>query len=691
MDALIPYLWLVPVLPLLGAVLTGLLGGLLGRQAHWPVVLGIAASAVLSILLLFRGEAGESQTIVAYPWLEVANLRVDFSFRIDGLTAMMLATVTFISTLVAVYSIGYMSHEPGYARYFAVVGLFVAAMTGLVASNNFVLTYLFWEGVGVCSYLLIGHYHGRSAAAGAAQKAFLVNRIGDVGFALAIFWMWSSAPSTTGFSLDYNVILNPEVLEAYSAQDRSIIALLLFWAAAAKSAQIPLYVWLPDAMEGPTPVSALIHAATMVTAGVYLVARVSPLMATVPDVQLLVAVIGGLTALLAALIALTQTDLKRVLAYSTVSQLGYMFMGLGAAVGEVAQFAVTAAVFHLFTHAFFKALLFLGSGSVMHAMGGVIDMRRFGGLRSRMPWTCWTFAIGALGLAGIFPLAGFWSKDEILAALREASLVEGGSWIYLVLYVLGLATALLTAVYVARAFFKTFLGVEKLPSADDPEVAELPAEPDPHAHQVHDDGHDHAIGHESGMIMVVPLVILAVGTVLVGVVFGPTGLFAGAIESTPGLEELGHAEEHAFDWVTAALGTLAGVVGIGLSYVLFAKPSENAARIDAAFGPAASASRAKFFIDEIYLWTIVKPTRLLAAICRGIDLGVLERLVMEIARFPQRFGRAILATPQNGLVQVYALTSALGVVLILALLILMGLAQEQVADGVTWITTQLGG
>ncbi len=377
------------------------------------------------------GQRANSDGTFAY------DLYVPIEFRVDGLTTIMLSMVTFVATLVAIYAAGYMAGDPSYPRFFALVGLFVFSMTGLVLSNNYVLTYGFWEGVGVCSYMLVGFWHEKPAAAAAAKKAFLVNRVGDVGFAIAIFWMWT----VFGHSTRYDDILNPSALAGVSEGTKLGIALLLFWAATAKSAQLPLYVWLPDAMEGPTPVSALIHAATMVTAGVYLIARSSLLVVTVPTAQATICVVGGLTALLAALIALTQNDLKRVMAYSTVSQLGYMFMALGAGVGSVAKLAVYAGMFHLFTHAFFKALLFLASGSVMHSMGGVIDMRRFGGLRHRLPFTCWTFAAGGLALSGIVPFAGFWSKDEILLALKEAAVeaphVGLAGWIYSLVFLDG--------------------------------------------------------------------------------------------------------------------------------------------------------------------------------------------------------------------------------------------------------------
>ncbi len=415
-------------------------------------------------------------------WLTISELEVPIEFRIDGLTTMMLSMVTFVSTLVAIYAAGYMAGDPGYPRFFALIGLFVASMTGLVLSNNYLLTYLFWEGVGTCSYLLVGYWHTRPKAAAAAMKAFLVNRIGDFGFAVAIFWMWTIVPN---HDLSYGNVLSGDTLITLPISAITGIALLLFWATTAKSAQIPLYVWLPDAMEGPTPVSALIHAATMVTAGIYLIARSMPLFTMVPWVLALVAVTGCATAFLSASIAITQNDLKRVMAYSTVSQLGYMFMALGAGVGRVGQLAVVAAMFHLFTHAFFKALLFLASGSVMHAMGDVIDMRRFRGLRHRLPYTCATFAVGGLALSAIFPLSGFFSKDEILTSLKSAAgsareLGLAWHWVYLLVYVMAIVVSFMTAFYTGRAFFMTFWGALKLPSPDDPEAQESVPAADAH-------------------------------------------------------------------------------------------------------------------------------------------------------------------------------------------------------------------
>ncbi|MFO0957865.1 MAG: NADH-quinone oxidoreductase subunit L [Isosphaeraceae bacterium] len=667
-QPLIESCWLVPLLPLLGALIVAVAGRWLGRHSHLPVVLGIGGAFVLSLLMLLRHE--HAATVPIYEWLNLSEMKVSVLFRIDGLTLMMLNMVTFVATLVAIFAAGYMNGDPGYPRFFALVGLFVFCMTGLVLSSNFALTYAFWEGVGVCSYMLIGFWHAKPSAADAAKKAFLVNRIGDVGFALAIFWMWSLFGT-----LDYDAILDPSKLSALSEGAKWGIPALLFWAATAKSAQVPLYVWLPDAMEGPTPVSALIHAATMVTAGVYLVARSSLLMVGAPEVQMVVCIIGCATALLSALIGLTQTDLKRVLAYSTVSQLGYMFMGLGAGIGNVGRFAIIAGMFHLFTHAFFKALLFLGSGSVMHSMGHVIDMRRFGGLRHRMPVTCWTFAVGGLALSGIWPLAGFFSKDEILIAVGEAAEAahEVGlpGWVYQLIFVSAVFTAFLTAFYTGRAFFLTFFGPEKLPSPSDPE-----AEPEEHAHG-HDDhghGHDHAhhpIGHESPPVMTVPLIVLAACTVLVGMAFGPwSGGFEHLLSETPGLASLPEPHgEHG--WLVPIVGTAVGLAGLVLSYFLYGLRSPLPARLALQARPLYLASYHKFRVDEIYKAAIVIPTTVLANVAAFLDLYLVDGLVRGIALVPRALGTRLFAPFQNGLVQYYAAITALSVAVLFLILVMI--------------------
>ncbi|WP_152050611.1 NADH-quinone oxidoreductase subunit L [Tautonia marina] len=734
-ESLIRNVWLIPLLPLLGGLIAFVGGRRLQGWNHLPVIAGIALSFLLSLTILLGTDGAEVTQV--YSWFNIdqtiasaeaaetdlrdAALTIPIEFRVDGLTTMMLGMVTFVASIVAVFAAGYMAGDPGYPRFFFVFGMFVFSMTGLVLSSNFLLTYAFWEGVGLCSYLLIGFWYAKPEAAEAAKKAFLVNRIGDLGFAIALFILWTYAPN---HDLSYSNILTLETRDLLSSTPLFLgqsalfwVVLLLFWAATAKSAQIPLYVWLPDAMEGPTPVSALIHAATMVTAGVYLLARSSLLLAAEPGLQAVVSTIGCATALLAALIALTQTDLKRVLAYSTVSQLGFMFMGLGAAVGHIAQFAVIAAVFHLFTHAFFKALLFLGSGSVMHAMGGVIDMRQFGGLRHRLPYTCWTFAIGALALCGLFPLAGFWSKDEILAALSAASHDESVRYagLYLGIYWVATFTALLTAFYTGRAFFLTFWGPEKLPTPDghhstsgsasdahavsggaafgvdtpapdSPELARYDSamgshrsEPESQGHHAphgHGDdshhGHDSHFGHESPPIMTVPLMVLAVCAVLVGVIFGPTThWFAHHVEATPTFDLLEHGK-HEFDWATAITGTLAALIGLGLSIIMYARPSELPSKLFNAIRPLANASWNKFYVDEAYSVLVVAPTRLLATISRYFDVYVIDGLVKFVAFVPRLIGQDALRPLQNGLVQSYAIVTAMGIAALLILLMFVG-------------------
>ena len=672
----VPNVWMIPCLPLLGALIAALGARRLRSSSHVPVVAGIVLAFLVSCGALFS--TSPEATTVAGRWLSISNLEVPIELRVDGLTTMMLSMVTFVSSLVAIFAVGYMAGDPGYPRFFALIGLFVFSMTGLVLSNNYLLTYAFWEGVGVCSYLLIGYWHTRPAAATAALKAFLVNRIGDFGFALAIFWLWAVVP---GHDLSYGNILNESTLAALPGGAKLGIPLLLFWAATAKSAQIPLYVWLPDAMEGPTPVSALIHAATMVTAGVYLIARSMPLFALAPGVQMLIAVTGCATALLSASIALTQNDLKRVMAYSTVSQLGYMFMGLGAGVSDVAQLAVAAAMFHLFTHAFFKALLFLASGSVMHAMGDVIDMRRFGGLRRRLPLTHLTFAVGGLALAGIFPFAGFFSKDEILLALKSAAhsaAGQGWRWVYLLIYWVAIVTVLMTAFYTARAYFMTFWGPEKLPSPDDPEAPRTEpgsghGDHEPHGAgqdetHGHDHGHDH-VGEESPPIMTYPLLILAGGALLAGIVFGPTHLFEHHLQKTFGWELLGHGE-HGFDPATALISTVGGLLGIGLACRFYAAESPVPGWLATRFRPLYEASFNKFYVDEVYDWVVVKATWLLARICECFDIYLVDPLVIGIAKLPRKLGKDLLAGYQNGLIQFYAAVSALGVAVLLFILLL---------------------
>jgi NADH-quinone oxidoreductase subunit L len=502
-----------------------------------------------------------------------------------------------------------------------------------------------WEGVGLCSYLLVGYYYARPSAAAAARKAFLVTRLGDAGFLCGIFLLWQAGGYHTDLGKLFEYVARnpppPGVMEA--------ACLLLFCGAVGKSAQLPLYVWLPDAMEGPTPVSALIHAATMVTAGVYLLARCSPLFVLAPTAQLVVSLTGGLTALLAAFIALTQTDLKRILAYSTVSQLGFMFMALGTAGAITPGLAIAAAIFHLFTHAFFKALLFLGSGSVMHATGGEIDVRKFGGLRRLLPVTHFTFLCGAAALAGLPLLSGFWSKDLILDALDEAGaravVHRGGYW---AVFGLALVTAFLTAVYTFRAYFLTFWGPERVPPGAE----------------------DHA--HESPQVMTVPLIVLAVGAVFAGFLAGPFAHFVGESHAVELANQvyatkynIGPAAEHHFSWLIAGISTAIALAGVALAYRLYGNGAEP--EVPASLEGAYALSRNKVYVDEVYAGTVVKPAEFLAAAGRQFD-GLLDSLARLVAALPRLFA-ALLRPLQNGLVQFYALGMVLGLAVFVSFIV----------------------
>jgi proton-translocating NADH-quinone oxidoreductase chain L len=634
MSDLTVVLALIPLLPLAASALTVLLGySVLRQHSHWPCILGAAGACVCSVILLVSvAQSPEAiEPIFYYPWFEAGTVNVGVTLRADALSAIMCVTVTFIGTLIILYSIGYMHDDPGYPRFFAEVAFFLFSMCGLVLANNFFLLYACWEGVGVSSYLLIGFWFTRPAAAAAARKAFLVTRIGDVGMFIGILVLWSHF----GYSVNYD-----DVFAAAGSSGQpgliTLVCLLLFCGAVGKSGQFPLHVWLPDAMEGPTPVSALIHAATMVTAGVYLVARCMPLFAASPDAQLVVAGIGGFTALLAALIALTQNDLKRVLAYSTISQLGYMFMALGSGVKSenLVALGAVAAIFHLFTHAFFKALLFLSAGSVMHAMGGVIDMRRFSGLRRVLPTTHWTFLCGAAALSGVPLLSGFWSKDEILTTALHASHAH---WIYTLVFLAGLITAGLTAFYTFRAYFLTFWGEERIPE---------------------EAGH-HA--HESPPVMVVPLMILALGAVFIGFLVEPlTHSFSHFLEGK-WLERAGvpPLAEHGFNWPLVLGASLFALGGIAVAWWMYVRQPGTADRVAASVPVAYELSRNRFYLDELYWAFIVKPLTVLALLCAIVDQYLVDGVVDLVGQVP-RYGGFLFRPLQNGLVQFYALLMALG-------------------------------
>ncbi|MBX7167186.1 MAG: NADH-quinone oxidoreductase subunit L [Pirellulales bacterium] len=701
---------LIPALPLAAALLTGALGkNLLREQSHLPALIAMPCAFVLSLALLFQvaaqvgpaehhgaehaaaaeGHAAENgaanhaaaktatigyeHTYTLWTWANIADAErlggentaatgprdftIDITLRADPLTCIMLSMVTFVSSLVVLYSVGYMHHDPGYWRFFAYVSLFVFSMTMLVSVSNFALLYVFWEAVGVCSYLLIGFWFQKPEAAAAGKKAFLVNRVGDFGFALGVFLIW-----TTYGTLNFHDTVVPgaegaadTVVSGVLGQSRlalgsagyvggsvgMAICLLLLLGACGKSAQFPLHTWLPDAMEGPTPVSALIHAATMVTAGVYMVTRCTPLFMAAPDAQQVVAVVGGFTALLAGLIALTQNDLKRVLAYSTVSQLGFMFLGLGTG----SLLGIVGGMFHLFTHAFFKALLFLGAGSVMHAMGNVIDMRRFGGLRQVMPYTHWTFLIGCLALAGVLPFAGFWSKDMILDAVHVRA-HDGGLFQYL--YWAAVFTATLTAFYTFRAFLMTFYGEERIPE---------------------EAGH-HA--HESPPAMTMPLVILAVCSVVVGAYFEWTHGFAHMLAAAPSLAFAPMADTPqpaGLNKEVAATSTLVALAGIGLAMFLYLGDRSHVKTLGRVLQPLYLLSYGKFFFDEIYDLLVVWPLRVLAGLSYFLDRVLIDGLVNLVAQVPRGFGW-VFRSLQTGMVQFYALAMVLGLLVLAGTLLL---------------------
>jgi NADH-quinone oxidoreductase subunit L len=603
------------------------------------------------------------------------GIEVPFALRADPLSASMLAMITFVGTFIAIFAVGYMHGDPGYPRFFAEVSLFVFSMTLLVSANNLILLYAGWEGVGLCSYLLIGFWFNKQSAADAARKAFLVTRIGDVGLMLGILLLWYSY----GFRLDYDSLFNAvRMREAAGTLDTGTLTtacLLLFCGAAGKSAQFPLHVWLPDAMEGPTPVSALIHAATMVTAGVYLVARCSPLFALAPEAQVVVATLGTVTMLGAALIALTQNDLKRVLAYSTLSQLGYMFLALGCALNSerLVMFAVGAAIFHLLTHAFFKALLFLSAGSVMHAMGNVIDMRRFSGLRKVLPHTHWTFLCGALTLAGLPGLSGFWSKDEILDAAYQARNHPGNGSFYFVLFLAGMLTAFLTAFYTFRAYFMTFWGELKVPpeagSHGHADHEEAGAHGHGHAHAVTTHGgHGGGVAHESPPVMTVPLMILAVFSLGIGVALGPTHLFSHFFDTATIFNDLNRPPEVGMNVGLMTVSSLLAVGGIALAWFMYVRQPDLPGKLAARARFLYQLSYNKFYVDEIYGALIVAPLQGFNQFSRIFDLNVLDQIVDLVGYFPVLVGK-LFRPVQNGLVQFYALAMVLGLTVFLLALI----------------------
>ena len=557
-------LWAVIGSPLVAFALITASLRKLPKIAGYVSILAIGASLVLSIITLIDVlDADGHVAIHTHEWFQAGALEVNLGVRIDGLTAVMLIVVTSVAFLVQVYSQGYMEHDPGYGRYYAFMSLFVTSMLGLVLADNLFMLFIFWELVGLSSYLLIGFWFHKPSAAAAAKKAFIVTRIGDLGLLAAILLIW-----TRGGTFAIDEIHELALTGVLSSTTITLFGLGIFAGAVGKSAQFPLHVWLPDAMEGPTPVSALIHAATMVAAGVYLMARFFPILDVSADARETVAWIGAATIIVGATIALVQSDLKRVLAYSTISQLGYMMLALGV-------FGYAVAIFHLFTHAFFKALLFLGSGSVNHATN-TFDMRLMGGLRTMMPITFWTFLIGTLSLAGIFPLAGFWSKDEILL---EAWHEERA------FYVIAAVASFLTALYMFRAVFLTFFGDYKGGEAVDPE------DEDSHFHG------DPARPHESKWVMTLPLILLSVGAIAAG--WWSWGKeFHHFVEAAVPAEALHEAPD--FSYGIAISSTIIALAGIATAWAIYHRQLVPAREIRRTAFPFALILERKFFLDDLY-------------------------------------------------------------------------------------------
>jgi NADH-quinone oxidoreductase subunit L len=645
-------LWLVPALPLFGAIVNGIGAGKLPRKL-------VSAIGVGSVGLAFAVALGCLQTLLASPaeerffqqtlfsWIDSGELSVAVRLGLDPLSAVMMLVVTGVGFLIHVYSTGYMSHEKSYGRYFAYLNLFTFCMLMLVLADNFLVMFFGWEGVGLCSYLLIGFWYQRPSAAEAGKKAFIVNRIGDWGFLIGIFLIF-----ITFGTLDFGRVFSEAPARlAMGGGLVTAIALFLFVGATGKSAQLPLYVWLPDAMEGPTPVSALIHAATMVTAGVYMIARCHILYALAPTALLVVAIVGAATALFAATIGLVQKDIKRVLAYSTVSQLGYMFLAMGVS-------AFAAGIFHLMTHAFFKALLFLGAGSVIHGLSGEQDMDKMGGLKKHLPKTHFTMLIATLAIAGIFPFAGFFSKDEILWKAYHSP--AGGP----ILWAAGLIGAFMTAFYMFRLYFMTFHGEERLT----PEAK----------HHL----------HESPNSMTIPLMLLAVLSVIGGFVqvplmaggqrldafldpvFGDLQRLTGGVAESAMAHGAGAAHDPGFEILMMAVSLGVALLGIFTAYRFYVKDTQAPHRLAERARGLYELLWHKWWVDEIYDARIVQPiVRLSNRLWKDVDAAVVDGAVNGVGKKVEA-GSGWLRLAQTGYVQLYALILTLGMVVVFGYLAL---------------------
>jgi NADH-quinone oxidoreductase subunit L len=660
MNAATPlHLWLIPLLPFAGFLVNGLLGRRLPNQLVSLIALlstGASFVLVLNIAARFSGLSLPYVEHVA-PWIEAGKFHADFAFSLDQLTLIMLLVVTGVGFLIHLYSVGYMAHEEGFWRFFAYLNLFMFFMLTLVLAENFLLVFVGWEGVGLASYLLIGFYYTKNSAANAGKKAFIVNRIGDFGFLLAMFLVIAHF-GTLSFQEVFNQIAqHPELHGGFL----TAIALFLVLGATGKSAQIPLYVWLPDAMEGPTPVSALIHAATMVTAGIYMTVRCHAIFDRSPLALSVVAIIGAATAFFAATVGLLQTDIKRVLAYSTISQLGYMFMACGVA-------AYSAGIFHLLTHAFFKALLFLSAGSVIHALNGEQDMREMGGLKSKIPITFWTMSAGVIAIAGIPPFAGFVSKDEIL----YRTFVSPG--IGPILWFVGLLTAGLTSFYMFRLYFLTFFGERR--GNDDAQ-------------------HGHGV-HESPGIMLFPLAVLAILSVIGGWIGWPHALGGGdwfghflepvinashlsfeqvSVATNNGLNNgpaavTGSAEDNAsVELALAAVSTLVALLGCFVAYLFYIRKPELPGKLAKQFSALYNLVLNKYWVDEIYSAVIVRPLNSFARVVLwwGVDVIVVDGAALTASGGAKGLG-GLARRLQSGNIRSYAGWLAGGAAVLLLLI-----------------------
>jgi len=661
---------LIPLLPLAGFLINILIGKEVTRfNAHWPAVLSVAGSWVCSLFTLRDVMAGKIIDADLYTWIVSGTFKVSVGFLIDPLTAVMLIVVTTCATLIHIYAIGYMQGDSGYYRFFAYLNLFTFCMLMLIMGNNFLLMYFGWEGVGLCSYFLIGYYFNKKSAADAGKKAFIVNRFGDFGFGIGVFMVF-----LTFGTLHYaDVFPNVSMIAGktvnflgWNVDLPTLIALLLFCGAVGKSAQLPLHVWLPDAMEGPTPVSALIHAATMVTAGVFMVARCSPIFNLSPIAMNTVAIVGATTSLFAATIAVTQNDIKRIIAFSTCSHLGLMFLACGVG-------AYAAGIFHLYTHAFFKALLFLAAGSVIHAVH-TNDIQEMGGLKKYMPITYAVFIIAALSAGGVPGFAGFFSKDEIIWSAYAAHTPVGK-----LVWLMGTAVAFLTPFYTFRLIFLTFHGENR-----GVHQSEEAHGHDPHgsSHSAHGSGHDsshdshggHHI-HESPKIMTIPLMILAIGAVAAGWVGIPPILGGGAHFAEFLKPVVGHPQfhgTHAEEWTVMGLSTTIALLGIALAALMYLRKSDLPEKISKQFSPIYNLLYHKYYIDELYNYTIVKPTLWIAEkVLVGItDAKIIEGLVNGVPGAIGWFSQK-LRKVQTGLAQHYGIFMAAGAFFIIALVLLL--------------------